>query len=360
MGCLWGLAWGDALGCPIEGWPAAEIASTFGGYPGLPTSYPQSISKKRRKRLRPLGIHSDDTQQALALISVCLTGWSAKAWGQCLVRGDTLKSWRGTGRHFDGAVEKLAKGGAPEAAGSPSAGIGAAMRISPLGALYVDQSRRLAEVAIESSAVTHGDLRSIALGYAVAFASARLVAGATALQVRAELPDAVAEAEDEWLYARTKWTFDRTGRHQLSLGLARLFASMPEEIVPLGARVVALAQPYLLPGFPAAHPNHGFALLGGLYGLAAGLVVDVDPAAALLAIVQQGEDTDTVAAIAGGVLGARFGSGWVPKQRLIDAAKLELYAQALVTRKAPPESLEALLLHEASLTVTEKAFQAQP
>ena len=348
------------LGCPIEGWGAAEIASTFGGYPALPDVYPSTIPPKRKKRLRPLGIHSDDTQQALALLWVCLTGWSAKAWGQCLVRGDALKAWRGTGRHFDGAVEKLKKGGAAETAGSASAGIGAAMRIAPLGALYFDQSRRLAEVAIESSAVTHGDLRSITLSYAVAFASARLVAGATALAVRGELPDAVAEAEDEWLYTRAKWTIDRAGRHQVSLGLARLFAAMPEDVTQLGPRVVALATPYLLPEFLPAHPNHGFALLGGLYGLAAGLVVDVDPATALLAIVQQGEDTDTVAAIAGGVLGARFGSDWVPKQKLIDHHRLGLYAEALVARKAPPESLDALLQHEAMLTATEKAFQAQP
>lgn len=359
MGSLWGLAWGDVLGCPIEGWPADEIASTFNGYPGLPDAYPPGINAKRKKRLRPLGIHSDDTQQALALINVCLTGWSAKAWGQCLVKGDALKSWRGTGRHFDAAVEKLRKGGPPEAAGSPSAGIGAAMRIAPLGALYFDQSRRLAEVAAESSAVTHADLRSISLGYAVAFAAARLVGGATAADIRAELPDAVAEAEDEWLNARAKWTIDRGGRHQVSLGLARLLASMADGLPPLGARVIALARPYLLPEFPPAHPNHGFALLGGFYGLAAGLVENVDPAAALLTIVQQGEDTDTVAAIAGGVLGARFGSSWVPKQQVLDLARVELYAQALVSKKAP-ETLDELLKHEAAVTVREQTFQASP
>lgn len=347
------------LGCPLEGWPAADIVATYGAYQ-LPAAYPASVPEKRRARLRPLGVHSDDTQQALALLSVCLTGWSPKAWAQALTRGDQLEAWRGTGRHFDAALEKLRQGVAAEAAGSPSAGIGAAMRSAPLGALYRDQTRKLAEVAMESSAVTHADLRATALAYAVAFAAARLVTGAPVEQVQGELPDAVAEAEDEWLYARTKWALERSGRHQLSLGLARLFADFPTTLEPLGARVLRLATPYLLPEFPPAHVNHGFTLLGGLYGLAVGLVRDVEPAAALLTVVRQGEDTDTVAAIAGGVLGARFGTSWVPKQKVVDHARIDAWADALVTRRAPPESLEALLQREAVLTAQEKAYRAFP
>jgi len=189
-------------------------------------------------------------------------GWSAKQWGACLTRGAALKAWRGTGKHFDAAVQRLEKGTAPESAGSASAGIGAAMRTAPLGALYANESRRLSEVAAESSAVTHGDVRSIAVAYAVAFAAARSVNGASAAQVRGELPDAVAEAEDEWLSGRAKWTFDRVGRHQVSLTLARLFAAMPDTVSEMATRVVELAKPYLSPEFLPAHPNHAFALPG--------------------------------------------------------------------------------------------------
>jgi ADP-ribosylglycohydrolase len=345
------------LGCPVETWSASEISQAFGDYPSLPTAYPANLPDPRRKRVRPFGLHSDDTQQALALVSVCLSGWSPKAWGRCLVRGSELLAWRGTGRHFEAAVAKLKGGGAPESSGSPSAGIGAAMRVAPLGALYRDQSRRLSEVALESSAVTHADLRSISLAYAIAFAAGRLVGGAPVMQVRGELADAVAEAEDEWLSSRAKWSVDRAGRHQLSLTLARLFASMPDDVLALGDRVTSLVKPYLQPDFPPAHPNHGFALLGGVYGLAAGLLADAEPAPTLRAIVRQGQDTDTVAAIAGGLLGARFGSGWVPKERLWSREALALYAQALESRAAPPEPLEQLLGREAELSRLERAFQ---
>lgn len=360
MGSLWGLAWGDVLGCPIEGWSAAEIVDVFGAYQLPEAPYPEGVPAKKRARLRPLGVHSDDTQQALALINVCLSGWSLDAWTRCLVGGAHLKAWRGTGRHFDAAVQKLTKGEAAKRAGSPSAGIGAAMRAAPLGALFRDQSRTLVEVAMESSAVTHGDLRSIALAYAVAWSCARLVNGATVDQVRAELPDAVAEGEDEWLHGKSAWAVDRAGRHQLSLGLARVLAVLPQTVVGLGVHVTRLGRPFADAKFAPAHANHAFALLGGLYGLSAALLDDVDPAATLLGIVRQGEDTDTVAAIAGGVLGARFGSAWVPKHRLQDRARLEVYARALATRAAAPESIAALLDHEAALTTQELAFQADP
>jgi ADP-ribosyl-[dinitrogen reductase] hydrolase len=69
-GCLLGLAWGDVLGCPVEGWRDREISSVYGTYPGLPDAYPfeviAAMGPRKVKRLRPLGLHSDDTQQALA------------------------------------------------------------------------------------------------------------------------------------------------------------------------------------------------------------------------------------------------------------------------------------------------------
>lgn len=377
MGCLWGLAFGDVLGCPVEGFSADEIATAYGTYAALPSAYPEAVPRRRRARLRPLGLHSDDTQQALALLSVCLSGWSPASWARCLVEGARKRSWRGTGRRFDSAVQKLAQGSAPQVAGSPSAGIGAAMRVAPLGALYHDQSRKLAEVAMESSAVTHADLRSIVLAYAIAWTCAQLINGKSAAEVRRELPDAVAEGEDEWLHGRRDWNIERSGRHQVSLGLARVLAAMPEDVTALGALVMKFAEP-LLPPMEKAHPNHAFALLGGVYGLVSGLVIDVDPMEALLVIVRQGEDTDTVAAIAGGVLGARYGGDWVPKEQLQDRAHIELYARALVARgekgglnhdgvasdpkpwtPKAPETLDTFLQREAALSAQEKTYQAE-
>ncbi|MDP3155546.1 MAG: ADP-ribosylglycohydrolase family protein [Archangium sp.] len=357
-GCLWGLAWGDALGAPIEGWTEAEIAATFGAYSELPRTLDAVPSSKRRQKRR-LGLHTDDTQQALALLAVVLSpgGWSPTAWAQCLVRGEQLGAWRGTGRHFDGAVQKLAAGASPEQAGSPSAGIGAAMRTAPLGALLHAQPARLRQIAIEASAVTHADLLACSLGYAVAFASARLVSGAPAGEVRAELPHAVADAEAEWLGAgRARWTLDRSASFRLSQALSALFALPQRGLRVLASRVLELGSPTLGAGAPPAHPNHGYSLLGGLFALGVGLEEQLEPRGALLEVVRLGEDTDTVGAMVGGLLGARFGADWIPRERLVDRLHLSGYATA-VCSGAAPEPLEALLTREAAHSLRERESQ---
>ena len=43
---------------------------------------------------------------------------------------------------------------------------------------------------------------------------------------------------------------------------------------------------------------------------------------------------DTVAAIAGSILGARFGTKWIPVDRILDFDRLVKYANSLITRNA--------------------------
>ena len=102
----------------------------------------------------------------------------------------------------------------------------------------------------------------------------------------------------------------------------------------LRARISEIARPSLAAGFTRAHPNQGYALLGGSHALVMALRPDIEPQAALAEIVQQGYDTDTVAAICGSILGARFGCGWIPVDRLVDHDRLTAYADALVQAMA--------------------------
>src|SRR5262245_43438281 len=94
-GSLLGLAWGDAFGCPVEGWQTETIRKVFGDYRQLPDDYPLDqlvpLGKRVLRHLRPLGLHTDDTQQALALVNVCLSGWWPEAWGEWLVEGIRTK-----------------------------------------------------------------------------------------------------------------------------------------------------------------------------------------------------------------------------------------------------------------------------
>jgi ADP-ribosylglycohydrolase len=362
---LLGLAWGDVLGSPVEGWRRDQIRRVYGDYRGLPDAYPlariASLGQRALKHLRPLGLHSDDTQQALALIHVGLASatWSSDTWADWLVEGMRQKAWRGYGRNFRAAVRNLHNRCRPQQAGSPTAGIGAAMRIGPVGALYRDDPDRLAEVVWQSSLVTHGDIRAGAMAYAIAHSVAALVAGRSPATVRAGLARAVAAQEARWLKGHAEWTINRSPGHQISDCLGDFFAQDLHDPEEIRRQVSAIARPHVAEGFTRLHPNQGFVLLGGLHGLVRGLAEVEDPAETLTDIIAQGYDTDTVAAISGSLLGARFGTGWIPRARLLDRARLEAYADALVDRAGPPEDRAAFLKREADLTRQEADYQAQ-
>jgi ADP-ribosylglycohydrolase len=231
------------------------------------------------------------------------------------------------------------------------------MRIAPLGALYRDDPARLAQVAVESSLCTHGDIRAAAFAYAVAHAAADFVMGKTVEEIKAGLPAAVAARETEWLDGHAEWAIDRSAGHLISRCLEEFFTAMPEEPEQLRARISALARPYLAKGFTRAHPSQGFVLLGGLHGLAMALLKNDDAPAILSEVARQGFDTDTVAAITGGLLGARLGTGWIPLERLRDRARIEGYADALVERGAPVEDLDSFARRETEWTRVEIDYQ---
>ena len=362
-GTLLGLAWGDVLGCPIEGWRKEDVERAYGAYTTLPVEYPLDripTAREVRRRLRPLGIHSDDTQQAVALIAVCLGGpWSPARWAEWLVVAMQRGALRGYGRNFQQAVHKLARGSPPEHAGGTSAGIGAAMRVAPLGAIYRDKPDELAQVAMESSLVTHGDLRAGAMAFAVARSAALLIGDASAADVRARLADDVCEVELEWLDQHAGWGIDRSGKHLVSTEIRALFAALPTDLAGLRATLSERARPHLARGFTKAYVNQGFALLGGLHGLAVALFPEGSPAALLSSVMMQGHDTDTVGAIAGGLLGARFGVDWIPVDQMRDGLRLAVYADALVSRDGAPERRDGFIERERELTEEERLFQAQ-
>ncbi|MBL8794651.1 MAG: ADP-ribosylglycohydrolase family protein [Planctomycetia bacterium] len=361
-GTLLGLAWGDVLGCPVESWHSADIERVYGRYDGLPAGYPldriRPLGPRTVQRLRPLGLHSDDTQQALALINVCLRPpWSVALWADWLVAGKRQRAWRGFGRNFSGAVSQLERGQLPSGAGSTTAGIGATMRIGPLGALYRDQPEHLAKVAFESSLVTHGDIRAGAFSYAIAAAVAALLADEPVAKIRQTLPTMVAKHERAWLNGRPEWAIDRNAGPLVSRVLAEFFATDDSDVERVRQRLCQLARPHLGDLYPKVHPNEAFVLLGGLHALALALLPEVEPQALLADIVRQGEDADTVAAIAGSLLGARCGTGWIPRDRLLDRASLERYADALVTRHGHPEERDTFLQREAEWTRQEESYQ---
>lgn len=411
-GALLGLAWGDVFGAPMEGWTPAAITAFFGDCHTLIPDWPpeaRGLPPRQRKRLRPIGLHTDDTQQAIALLAIALTGWHPERWAATLLRGFEANAWRGFGRNFIAAVHQLRKGTPPGRAGSPSAGIGAAMRTGPLGALLTGDALR--DAVYQSTLTTHADIRAAAIAHAVAWTVSQLIEARPLPDIRAALPAAVAAAEARWLAPDPDWTHDRAAGHQISHTLAALLTDPMPDAATLRQHISDHARPHLAagrtagfgpvepvelvrgaasgvvdprrypastaglrlaagaasgalggstwphPAFTRAAPNQGFALLGGAHALLMSLRDDIDPQATLTEIVRQGDDTDTVAAIAGSLLGARFGTAWIPTDRLLDAPRLTAWADALATAAPPPETRGAFFAAEAAHTRAERQFQ---
>src|SRR5262249_36561659 len=153
---------------------------------------------------------------------------------------------------------KMKRGYTPQTAGSLSAGLGAAMRAGPLGAIYRDRPDQMSEAAMQSSLATHADIRPAALAFAVAFAVSRLVAGQSPADLKTELPKAVAACENVWLTGQLRWVIDRTGRQAVSRSLEALLSEPVGDDEELRKKVAALARPHLPKGVTRTHPNKGF------------------------------------------------------------------------------------------------------
>lgn len=359
-GALLGLAWGDVLGAPVEGWSADDIRRHFGEYRDLPDLYPPSVAELptgRRRSLRPIGLHTDDTQQALALLAVCIEGFTPEGWASWLVSGVVGDAWRDTGPNFRASVRALHAGDSPFASGSPSAGIGAAMRSGPLGAWFRDDPLGLQIVAFESATVTHADIRAATAAFAVAHAVRQLVAGNDALAILDRLVDDISVAETSWrARAEGLWAIAGTNERPFSAALEAVLADEPGDPADLAASVERHAEGQLSRHVvPLA--NHGFAVLGGIHALLSGLLWDQPPEDVLAELIRQGVDTDTVGAICGSILGARHGAAWIPTGRLLDHERLVAWSQAIATHGQAPETRAQFLARERTLTAIEHRHQ---
>jgi ADP-ribosyl-[dinitrogen reductase] hydrolase len=278
-GVLLGTAAGDALGAPYEfqppRGPELEVVMAGGG-PWKP------------------GEWTDDTSMAVAIAEVAATGadlrelaaqdaivarwleWSVGAKDVGIQTRSVLSS---AGRHGISAERARAESASLHRRGSRTAGNGSLMRTAPLALAYLDDEEALAEAARAISELTHFDpdagdacvLWSTAIRHAVLTAE---------LDVRVGLRYLDAERRRLW-----------------SERLEVAESSRPADIAHNGWTVAALQAAWsaistTAPGAEGCRAEH--------------LRIALDAA------VRAGYDTDTVAAIAGGLLGAAYGASAVP------------------------------------------------
>jgi len=164
-GVLLGCAIGDALGAPVEGWAAAEIAAVHGGpLKGfLPGGY-------------GAGAFTDDTQLTVALAEALLEGGRfdleeiACAFGRWMrLRDEGAREVRGRDCDSATAGRRLYNGVLGNLSAVDSAGSGAASRAAPIGLLRCGTEETV-EAAVLQAMLTHADPRALAGAAAVAVA----------------------------------------------------------------------------------------------------------------------------------------------------------------------------------------------
>lgn len=174
VGCLLGVAVGDALGFPVEGLSLERIREKFG---------PNGVQDFVTVGLRgaPLGTYSDDTQLTLAVARALLAAGRQPLEQLMEALCREYLAWyrspemaRGPGWATLDALGRLAHGRSwMETGVRDSKGCGAAMRVAPIGLYYYREPETLCRIAELSALVTHKHPTGVAAAVANAYAVAR-------------------------------------------------------------------------------------------------------------------------------------------------------------------------------------------
>lgn len=252
QGCLVGTAVGDALGLPREGLRPGRAARMF----------PGAI---RHRLLFGRGMVSDDTdhcRMVVASLEECegdverfRRGFARRLrwWFLCLPAGVGLATVK--------ACLRLLVGVSPVRSGVRSAGNGAAMRAAPIGVFFRHDEAKLREFVEASSRVTHTDERARQGALAVALMAAASARGEAEVNLSAVL-------------THSAWGTTHSTRD----GVSGYVVTTVQAVIEVWRE----------------HPDHYAAAVSKAIGL--------------------GGDTDTVAAILGGIVGARVGEEGIPEE----------------------------------------------
>jgi ADP-ribosylglycohydrolase len=295
VGCMLGQALGDALGFIVEA-QAPEVAQAYVNQwlrPGR--------AHERSHPHFPFGQYSDDTQLARELLRSFREagGWDPAAFADRLAQLFRDHKDVGAGWGTRSAALRLLMGVPWLESGTPApyAGNGSVMRAGPLGLLFSDRDT-LCRAAREQSRMTHRDPRCAA--GAVAVSCAVSIAGRRKpIEAGEFLTDISGCAQVE----------DRSVADAIR-GLAEWVSLTPE----------AAAQHVHQSGLDPAHPRwqgiSAFVTPSVLWSLYSFLRSADDYWETICTAIGVGGDTDTMAAIAGAISGARLGVAALPQHLL--------------------------------------------
>jgi ADP-ribosylglycohydrolase len=291
-GCILGQALGDALGFVVEA-ESPEVARDY-----VEGCLRTGRALERSPRGFPFGQYSDDTQLARELLLSFLDAgnWSPPAFAARIAGLFRDNRDVGAGSGTRAAAHRLQAGVPWDAAGTPSpyAGNGSAMRAGVLGILLPDRGSMIA-AAREQSRITHLDPRcaagAVVIARAVSLAARR--EPLDPLAFLSDLSDCAAEEDSSVAGAVT--------------GLAGWWSHSPKR---------AAGQLHDA-GLDPAHSDRwqgisAFVTPSVLWSLYAFLRSPDDYWETMCTAIWVGGDTDTMAAMAGAISGARLGHGSLP------------------------------------------------
>ncbi|BFM39223.1 ADP-ribosylglycohydrolase family protein [Synechocystis sp. LKSZ1] len=280
-GCLLGTAVGDALGLPYEGLSRGRGQRLL----GLPNRY---------RLLGPYGFVSDDTEHA------CMTAQALIASGGIPARFADDLAWRlrwwllalpaGIGLATLRAIIKLWLGFSADRAGVFSAGNGPGMRAAILGAAVVERDQ-LQELIHYSTYLTHTDPK--------AEQGAWVIALATRLACEQDV------VSPQQFLKEVETSLDETAQELLTLIYQAVRSVEKKETTP------AFAQSLGLEKGVSGYMFHTVPVV-----IHAWLSYPHNYEQAVQALIVCGGDTDSTAAMAGGIIGAAVGKAGIPKKYL--------------------------------------------
>ena len=285
LGCMFGLAAGDALGAPVEFLPREDILSTYG--PGGITEYAAWGGFEA-------GSFSDDTQMSLATADGCIRAYQHlrvrgtvhpvslvwKCYKEWLRSQNDPKQRRAPGSTCLAAL-KSAKMPTVDLRANDSKGCGAVMRTAPIGLAYAPSEAF--RHGVECGAVTHGHPTGYLTAGFLAAMVAFLVEGVDVAEaVRRTVP----------LLEAHKGHADTKRKLEAAVRLVSSGALVPNAIEELGQGWVA-----------------DEALAIAVY---CALKHRLDFRAAAVAAVNHSGDSDSTGCITGAILGTALGVEEIP------------------------------------------------
>ena len=281
-GCLIGLAVGDALGVHTEGKTPEEIKNKFGFVSDFLDENPSG---------------SDDTEFALFNALILIKHGKnidskiiADEWRKFIVPHEG--SYKGAGFSEMMAIENLKKGLNPPQSGmhAHSWSDGLAMRVAPFGIIYPGQPDKACELTLEDGSVDHSG-EGIYSAMAVASAISMAMIDSSLEKIFDTALNSM--PKDSWSYRAINKGIE-IGLNALNMedALSKLYDEIPCSFyhwADLAPEAVGLSFGMIA----ASKGNFSDAVLGG---------------------VNVGRDTDTIAAIAGAILGAKIGYEMIPKK----------------------------------------------